>query len=99
MGTIEQQFSECKKIMAFELMVLNKRTDEIEYLLFNLTISNNEIRANRVPLTEGEESGFFITYERVVIEENFSLDQHLQALYERCVDAIIASPFYALAEE
>ena len=99
METIEQQFNGCKKIMAFEFMVLNKRTDEIEYLLFNLTISNNEIRANRVALTEGEESGFFITYERVVIEENFSLDEHLQALYQRCIDSICASPFYALAEE
>lgn len=71
MKTIEQQFNECEKIMAFEFMVLNRRTDEIECLLFNLAISNNEIRANRVPLTEAEEKGFFITYERVVIEESF----------------------------
>ena len=82
MNTIAQQFEQLDKMKIFEIEVINNNTGESEYLIFYISIEDNIMWA----------VGEFVAY--IEIDENFSLDKHLDYLYNEVVEKIIESDLY-----
>ena len=82
----------------FEEEVIRKATGEREYILFNVRIKDDfTFIAEHEALTREQEESGKIAFRQWHIDTAFSLDNHLQALHELCLNAIIESEFFRLA--
>jgi hypothetical protein len=96
MKTIEQQFAEVKLMKCFEFEVLDLRTKESQYIIFDIEIIENLFVATHIGLTEEQEQSDKIAFTSIEVDADFSLDANLQELYSACIDAIVTSDFYQL---
>jgi hypothetical protein len=97
-NNIVQQFENLDRIKIFEIEVMDERTKEIEYIIFDISIEGNKFIAKHEPTTYAEEESNKIAYTEIEIDESFTLDEHLQNLYSECVDKIIKSDFFTLID-
>jgi hypothetical protein len=93
---LKTEWNEVNKLKIFEIEVINLKTKETDYLIFQIELIKNSLYAWHEPLTHKEEKSKKIAYKKVVLDKCFSLDVHLQDLYSECVDAICSSDFYSL---
>jgi len=98
MEDLTKEFNECTKIMVFEIEVQNIRTQEKDYVLFDLEIRDSEIIATHEALTTEEQEGNLIAFKSIQLDEALSLDEHLQELHEECINAILESDFFTLTD-
>ena len=98
MKRIKKQFSEMDLMPIFEIEVRDNKTNEIDYVIFNIEIVGDEFRAYHVPFTTEQENSDKIAYESVEIDPYFSLDENLQELFAECNQAICESEFFMLCE-
>ena len=84
------------KMSVFEIEVIDKRTKETDYIIFDVFVLNSFFIAQHVSLTAREERSKKIAFKRTKIDADFSIDENLQELYSVCIDAIIDSEFYEL---
>lgn len=96
---ITEEFNNLDKIKMFEIEVIDKRSQEEDYIIFNIAIEGNKLIAQHVALNEAEEQSNFVAYKSVEIDEGCSLDENLQNLSEECTNAILNSEFYELKED
>lgn len=98
MKTIKQQFNDLDLYKMFEIEVTDKRNDDIDYIIFDITIDEEkkEFRAEHIPMTEEQSNSKYIAFVSSEIDEDFSLDQNLAELSEACYHAILDSEFYEL---
>ena len=80
----------------FEIEVIDKRTKETDYIIFDIFVQNSFFIAQHISLTAIEERSKKIAFKRTKIDADFSIDVNLQKLYSVCIDAIIESDFYEL---
>jgi len=97
--TIQQQFDALTTIRVFEILVKDKRTNDKEYILFDIDINGNNLEATHIAFNELEEQSNKIAFESIEIDEDFSLDANLEELHEACIVAICESEFYELTED
>ena len=95
---LKNEFANCDKIKIFEVAVIDKRTNEKDWVVFDISIQGRTMYAQHVALTNKEEKSKKIAFKKLVIDPDFPLDLHLQDLYEICIEAIIDSDFYELTE-
>lgn len=95
---IKDEFNSLTLDRIFELPVINKKTGEIDYIIFNIEIVGNEFRAYHEPLTTEQEASEKIAFCSIEIDPDFSLDVNLQSLMEECQTAILESDFFELGE-
>ena len=83
----------------FEIPVIEKRSgNRFEtYVIFNISFGQRSMTAQHEATTEKEEKSKKIAHCKVKIDYE-SLDANLQALYEACIDKIIASEFFELKD-
>jgi hypothetical protein len=98
MKTIQEQFEEITLMRLFEIQVIDKRTNEIEYIIFEIEINGNLLKATHEGLTQEQRESNKIAFVSVEIDECFSLDEHLENLYSECINAIMNSEFFELTE-
>ena len=94
MENIKEEFRkmiESGRIPVFEIEVIID--GELDWILFDISIWENTLRAEHEALTEAEEKGDKIAFKSVDIDPDFSLDSHLQQLLEECQAAIMDSDF------
>jgi hypothetical protein len=96
--TISEQFESLNKLPIFEIEVVDTRTKEQEYIIFNISIQNNKFRAEHTALNEAQQQSNKIAFCSVNIDSFLSLDENLQELYDECIEAINNSEFYELSE-
>lgn len=104
MKTIIQQFQELNLLPLFEIKVIDNRTNKIEYLIFN--IDTNDINKEEPyfimtypPTTQEEEDSKYIPHTMLNIDNNITLDSHLEQLFEDAYNIITDSDWYELSEE
>lgn len=97
--TIREQFETMDKIPIFEIPVTDIRTQDDEFLIFDISIQDGKFIARHVPLNKKEELSDKIAFCSVNIDMFFSLDENLQELYSERIESIIDSTFYELREE
>ena len=91
-------FDTCGNIPIFEIQVITKQTNNVNYITFDISILKNSFIAIHESLTIKEKKSKKIAYKKLVIDTYSSLDENLQALYEVCINAILESEFYELSE-
>ena len=97
-NTIRTEWNEVTKLHLFEVEVINNRTGENDYIIFDITIENDKFVATHEALTEQERNSTKVAYKAVTIDPDFSLDENLASLYDECIDAICSSDFFQMAE-
>jgi hypothetical protein len=98
MKTIQQQFDALTTIRVFEILVTDKRTNDKEYILFDIDINGNNLEATHEALTTKQAKSNKIAFVSIEIDENFSLDENLQELYTQCDSALMASEFFEILD-
>jgi hypothetical protein len=94
-----KEWEEITLMKLFEIPVKNKRTNEADYIIFDISIIGWSFVAQHEALTTKQENNKKIAFVSVSIDKDFSIDEHLQALYSECINAIIDSEFFELTEE
>ena len=94
----EQNWNEITKIKCFELQVVDKRTSERDYIIFNIDLHGITFYAYHVGLTAKQEKSKKVAYVKHVCNIDFSIDSNLQALFDNCIYAILQSEFYTLID-
>ena len=92
--SIKKEFQKCDKLKMFEIEVIEKETNSTDFILFEISIEQNNFIAHHIPLTKEQQNSNKIAFVSIEIDDVFSLDEHLQSLYESCFEAIIGSDFY-----
>jgi hypothetical protein len=82
----------------FEIEVTDKRTQDDEYIIFNISIQDNKFRAEHIALNQQQEDSDKIAFCSVNIDSFLTLNENLQELYDECIEAINSSSFYELSE-
>ena len=98
MKNLKLEFEQCDKIKIFEIEVIDKRTQETEYIIFDIDIDKNSFVASHESLTVKQEKSKKIAMLKMKIDKDFSLDEILQELYEMCINAICISDFFELTD-
>ena len=93
---IKSDWDNVTKIKVFEIPVFDTRTNENEYILFDISIEKNTMYAKHEDLTKKQSKSKKIAFVKIVLDPIFTLDEHLQELYDLCVNAIIDSDFFEL---
>jgi hypothetical protein len=96
--TISEQFESLTTLPLFEIEVVDKRTKQQEYIIFNISIQNNKFIAQHVALNEAQEQSNKIPFCSVNVDSFLTLDENLQDLYDECINSILNSSFYELPE-
>jgi hypothetical protein len=96
--TISEQFESLTTLPMFEIETIDKRTKEIEYIIFNISIQNNKFIAQHVSLNEAQQQSNKIPFCSTSIDSFLTLDENLQDLYDECINSILESTFYELSE-
>ena len=93
---LRNEMIETGLLALFEIEVKDRRTGKRDYIIFNITVSEDVIEASHVSLNVAQSKSDKIAFESVDIDDDFSLDYHLAALYDECIGAIIESEYYEL---
>lgn len=96
--TIQEQFKSMNTLPIFEIPVTDIRTQEDEFLIFDISIQEGKFLAQHVALNQQQEDSDKIAFCSVNIDMFFSLDENLEELFCECIEAINNSSFYELRE-
>lgn len=90
----KNDFDNITLMKVFEIEVLNKETQDLDYILFDICIKDNCLVALHESLTIEQTKSDKISFVSVEIDLDFSIDKNLENLYDACTTAIIDSDFY-----
>lgn len=94
----ENDFNAIELDKIFEEEVIDKRTGETDYIIFDIFIRGNSFVAQHVGLSAKQDKSNKIAFVSVKIDPDFSIDQNLEELHSACIDAICDSEYYTLPE-
>jgi len=97
--TVKEAFDNLKLRKLFEIPVIDKRTGEKDFVLFELSCDGENFKAQHTALNEEQENSSKITFVSIKVDEWVSLDGHLEYLHESCLDSIRQSEFFKLYED
>jgi hypothetical protein len=91
---LKKDFESIERYLVFEVEVIDKRTKKNDWILFDVSIQKNTLVAQHIALTEKEEKSRKIANKRVVLDTDYSIDMHLETLFEICNESIMDSDYY-----
>lgn len=95
-ASLKQEFENINKLRMFEIKVLNKATQEKDYIIFNIDLVKNSLIAKHEPLTKKQEKSNKVAFVKLCLDKYFSLDENLSNLHDECLLAILDSEFFEL---
>jgi len=96
MEDLKEEFDNITLFKLFEIEVSNNATKETEYLIFDISVSENKLVAQHEALNEDEAKSEKIAFKSINLDIDSTLDENLQGLYEECTQAILDSEFFTL---
>jgi hypothetical protein len=96
MEKLQKEWDNVTLSKIFEVEVLDKRTNKIEYITFNISMDNGLFIAQHESMNELQEKSNKIAFTQIEIDSNFGLDSNLQELYSACIDTVMESDFFEL---
>jgi hypothetical protein len=96
MNNLKEQFNSIEKLKYFEVPVIDNRTNENEYILFDISLQKNTLVAQHESLTAKQSKSKKIAYVSEVLNNYFTIDENLQNLYDKCINAILFSEYFTL---
>lgn len=95
-ASLKQDFENIAKLRMFEIEVLNKKTQETDYIIFNIDLIKNTLVATHEALTKKQEKSKKVAYVSLPLDKYFSIDENLSNLLDECNLAILNSDFFEL---
>lgn len=99
MNNIRKEWEACRLMKLFEMPIIDKRTQEETYIIFNIELKKDTLVASHVSLSRQQAESEFISAVTLQVDTDFSLDENLQSLHDACIDAIRSSEYFTLREE
>ena len=99
---LKQDFDNISLMKIFEIEVTHKiqrynnEIGDTEFLFFNISIDGNGLKAQHVALSEKQDRSKKIAFVKIPLDDCFSIDENLEALYEECLNAIIEGTYFNL---
>ena len=98
MNTFQQQLNDSPLIPVFEVEVTDQ-DGQADYIICEISVRGNQLIAQREAVSKKEENSAYIANSSIDIDaEVFSLDEHLQALYDEIWHDIECGDLYDLAQ-
>ena len=94
----KNEFDNIDNMSIFEIEVIDKRTNEQDYIVFDIEVEGTKLIAQHIALSTKQEKSRKIAFCSVKIDPDFSVDCNLQELFEECNNAIFESEFFELPE-
>lgn len=96
LSELKEKFNRYEGFKIFEVSVINKKTNEEDWVCFDISIVKNSLVAQHVALTEKEARSKKIATKKVVLDKDFSINENLLNLYDECLCALATSDFYSV---
>ena len=93
---LQDEMNASSKEMIFEIEVTDSEGEQ-DFVSCEVYVKGNSIIAERIGVSEKEEKSKFIACDKLVIDDAFSLDEHLQELYSLVIDSINEGGLFKLA--
>jgi len=90
------EWNNIDKIKIFEVPVIDKRTNEPTFIIFDIQIIGRSFLVQFEPLTIKQSKSKKIAHIRQAIDLFFSLDMNLQELYSTCINELLQSEYFEL---
>ena len=91
-----QEWEQITLTKIFEIEVINRQTDDVEYLTFNIFLEGNKFKAYHEATTKKEVRSKKIAYVQIKIDFDYSIGGNLSELYCECTNKILESEFFEL---
>tara|TARA_B110000285_G_scaffold163379_1_gene182488 strand:+ start:598 stop:894 length:297 start_codon:yes stop_codon:yes gene_type:complete len=98
MRNLKIEWAEVNLIKIFEVAVIDTRSQEEEYIIFDISIQDNKFIAQHEALNLDQAQSDKIAFVSVDLDPVFSLDENLQDLFAECLNAVIESSYFNLKE-
>ena len=98
-ASLKQDFANITKLRIFEIEVMNKKTNDTDYIIFDIQLHKNTLYALHESLTVKQEKSKKVVFVKVVLDSCYSIDNHLQNLYDECINAIYESEFFEVTHD
>jgi len=95
-ANLKTEFSNITLLRIFEIEVVNKKTNENDFIIFDIELRKNTLFAFHESLNNKQVKSKKIAFQKTVLDSCFSLDEHLQDLHGNCIQAILDSEFFEL---
>jgi len=92
---LQDQLNNSNSEPYFEIEVKDSNGEQ-DFILCEVYCKGNSLIAERVAVSTKEEKSKFITFDKVAIDDAFSLDEHLQELHEEVINSISNGDLFAL---
>lgn len=92
----QKEWDECTRLKLFEIEVINNKTNETGYIIFNISIDGDYFVARRTALNFEEQASNKIAFSKIDIDYDFSVDENLACLYDACITDIIQGDFFSI---
>ena len=98
--SMQRELQQCSKIPIFEIPAKDSEGNDA-YIIFDIEFceDTNAIIATHEALNNKQRDSDKIAFQSVQIDPDHSLDMHLEALHEECLQAIIDSDFFTINPE
>lgn len=93
---LKNQLENSSLIPVFEIEVTNKESGQAAWIVFDISIEKNSIIARHEALTTKQQKSKKVSFVSVKVDSFFTLDEHLELLYDACLLAICESDFFTL---
>ena len=93
---IKDQFNKGKGLPLYEIEVTNLISNEDDFIIFDITAYKNYFKVTHQPLTEEQENSCKTASFFMPIDDEVSLEDHLNELYQKCCEEITSSDYYIL---
>jgi len=98
MKNLKSQFNEIENLKMFEIEVLNIKTGQKDYIIFDIEIQKNSLIAQHESLTLKQSKSKKIAFVKLALDNCFSIDENLQNLFDDCQSAILESDYFTLID-
>ena len=87
----QSDWNEISKIKIFEVEVINRITNNHDYVCFDVELHGRTFVAYHVPFNKKETKSKKVANCKHVCDIDFSIDKNLEALFDVCISALISS--------
>jgi hypothetical protein len=94
----EQNWSEITKLKMFEIEVINKQTNDRDWIIFDIELHGQTFYAYHVALNSKQDKSKKVAFVKHVCDVDFSIDSNLEVLFDSCICAILNSEYYNLID-
>ena len=94
----EKSWNEITLLKMLEIQVLDKRTNERDYIIFDIELHGVTFYAYHIALNDKQAKSKKIAFVKHVCDIDSSIDSNLESLLDGCICAILQSEYYSLID-